>query len=161
MREVSGTTWSFQLIILFILIFACFLSLVVNYFHAYRARNDMLTIIEKYEGITNGDKNNSLKIINNVLKDNGYKTVGACTNEEGNWMGALDLEGNVEKAKEGVKYYYCFQKVSRGDGSWNSNNTYYNIKVFYRFNLPVLGQLATFVINGRTNSFVGNQNSIS
>ena len=51
MREVSGSTWVFQLMIIFILIFACFLCLVINYSKAYRVKNEVLSIIEKYEGM--------------------------------------------------------------------------------------------------------------
>ena len=49
MREVTGSTWSFQIIIIFILIFACFLSMVLTYSKAYTIKNRMLTIVEKYE----------------------------------------------------------------------------------------------------------------
>ena len=51
MREVSGSTWVFQIMILFILIFACFLTLVLNYNKAYRVKNNMVSIIEVHEGI--------------------------------------------------------------------------------------------------------------
>ena len=153
MREVSGTTWSFQIIILFILIFAAFLTLVLNYFKAYNVKNEMLTIIEKYEGITI----DSMGIINNVLRDKGYKTVGSCPTEDGIWYGTNDLNGSYEKSKKGTKYYFCFQKIVRNDNSnkdWDAG-VYYNVKVFYRFNLPIIGEVATFTINGRTGTFIG------
>ena len=35
MKTVSESTWSFQLIIFFILIFACFLTLILSYSKAY------------------------------------------------------------------------------------------------------------------------------
>ena len=60
MKAVSESTWTFQMIIFFMLIFACFLTLVLSYNKAYIIKNRMLSIVEKYEGITS----ESLKIIN-------------------------------------------------------------------------------------------------
>ncbi len=154
MREVSGTTWSFQMIILFILIFACFLTLVIAYSKAYTIKNEMLTIIEKYEGITEGN-DGSLVVINNYLKQNSYKTSGVCPTDTENWFGALDLNGGYEKAQDGKGYLYCFQEIKK------KKDYAYNIKVFYRFYLPVLGDIATFTIDGRTNNFRGNENRVT
>ena len=52
MKAVSESTWTFQMIIFFMLIFACFLTLVLSYNKAYTIKNRMLSIVEKYEGIT-------------------------------------------------------------------------------------------------------------
>ncbi len=147
MREVSGTTWTFQLIILFILIFACFLTLVLNYNKAYSVKNELLTIIEKYEGVNE----ESLDIMNNYLRSTGYKTKGKCSseNEHDTIFGVLTLDGQYEKANSSNYYYYCFQEND------SNNLVYYNVTVFYRFNLPVLGEIATFRVNGRTNTFKG------
>ena len=68
---------------------------------------------------------------------------------------SLDLNGNVEEAKESNKYYYCFKE--------NKNNKgliYYDIQVFYRFNLPVIGNIALYKISGVTKSFVGSDDRI-
>lgn len=148
MRETTGTTWTLQIIILFILIFAAFLTLVLNYFKAYSIKNEMMSVIEKYEGVTD----TSVGIMNNILKSKGYKTKGKCTrNSTEEWMGATDLDGNYTKVVAGENYYYCFQKASNN----GNESIYYNIKLFYKFNLPVIGEVTTFTINGRTNSFVG------
>lgn len=148
MREVSGTTWTFQLIIIFILIFACFLTLVLNYSKAYSVKNRMLTIIEKYEGITP----ESDDILNSYLTKKGYKTIGKCPD---GWYGAINLEGNYEQAKENKKYYYCFTEDKTPAGL-----VYYTIGVFYRFNLPFIGELVTFQVKGVTNNFAGSNNRI-
>lgn len=147
MREVSGTTWTFQLIILFILIFACFLTLVLNYSKAYRVKNEVISILEKYEGATP----ESLEIINNYLYDSAYKNKGRCP--EG-WYGVDNYEGLAEQALNNKNYYYCFEENSR------SGRIYYEIRLFYRFSLPVLGELATFKVNGRTKAFIGSSSRL-
>lgn len=146
MREVSGSTWTFQLIILFILIFACFLTLVLNYNKAYNVKNELLTIIEKYEGVNE----ESLGIMNNYLRSTGYKTKGKCPYKDGEeGFGVLTLDGQYEPFNESNYYYYCFQEAEKRD------EVYYNVTVFYRFNIPVLGEIATFKVEGRTNTFIG------
>lgn len=159
MREAFGTTWSFQLIIIFILIFACFLSLVISYSRAYTLKNEMLTMIEKYEGISKdeGTYEGSARIINNYLIQNSYRTMGKCYVNGENWVGALDLENiSFEKATSGKNYYYCY-KEEKGP----NNTIYYNVRLFYKFNLPVVGDITTFKIEGQTSSFIGNNKRIN
>ena len=108
MREVTGTTWSFQIIILFILIFACFLTLVLSYSKAYTIKNDTMSMIEKYEGITT----ESVSIINNYLIQKGYSTMAHCptSDETDTWYGVSSLtEGVIEPVRNGTDYYYCFK----------------------------------------------------
>ena len=159
MRESFGTTWSIQLIIIFILIFACFLSLVISYSRAYALKNEMLTMIEKYEGLSKDDGNyeGSATIIINYLKQKGYKEMGKCYVNGETWIGALDLDNiSYEKATPGTNYYYCYQEVK----STYNNNIYYNVRLFYKFNLPIIGDVTTFRVDGQTNSFIGNGNRI-
>mgnify|MGYP003373855790 FL=1 len=148
MKAVSESTWTFQMIIFFMLIFACFLTLVLNYNKAYAIKNRTLSIIEKYEGVTY----ESLNIINGYMYEKGYKTTGKC---QDGWFGAIDLEGNVEESKGSEQYYYCFKENTN-----NKNQIYYDIEVFYKFNLPVIGNIAIYRIAGTTKAFVGSSERI-
>ena len=148
MKAVSESTWTFQMIIFFILIFACILTLVLNYNKAYAIKNRTLSIIEKYEGVTY----ESLDIINGYMYEKGYKTTGKC---QDGWFGAIDLEGNVEESKSSEQYYYCFKENTN-----NKNQIYYDIEVFYKFNLPVIGNIAIYRIAGTTKAFVGSSERI-
>ena len=75
MRESVGSTWTFGLVITFIFLFSSFLVLTINYTKAYKVKNEVISIIEKYEGYTN---ENSVEIINNYLNASGYKEMGKC-----------------------------------------------------------------------------------
>lgn len=158
MREVSGTTWTFQIIILFILIFACFLTLVLSYSKAYIAKNEMLSIIEKYEGVTadNGSTIGSLTIINSYLKEKGINTRGSCPTSEGrdDWYGVKEYDGTYERSTGGGGYLYCFSL------NGTAGKQYYNVRLFYKFNLPVIGEIAKFTVKGRTDTFIGNNDRI-
>lgn len=145
MREVSGSTWVFQLMIIFILIFACFLCLVINYSKAYRVKNEVLTIIEKYEGVNS----TSQDIISNYLRGEAYVTTGSCPVDQG-YYGVSLITNNYEEARAGRSYHYCFK-----DEYISGGLMYYDIIVFYRFNLPIVGDIVTFQVEGRTESFPG------
>lgn len=153
MRESVGSTMSLQVIILFILIFSAFLILVINYSRAYMVKNEMLTIIEKYDGIS--DNSDAIKITNNYLKEKGYKTKGYCPSS---WYGATELEGSresIELAKDNKRYYYCFNEICHKDHDSDFyDSCYTKMKVFYKFNLPILGDFKTFDVDGRTNVYL-------
>lgn len=146
MKVVSESTWTFQLMIFFILIFGAFLILTLSYNKAYAIKNRMLSIIEKYEGVTN----ESAGYINDYASNKSYTNTGVCPEE---WYGALSIsedEVDFEIADGKKKYYYCFNEASSKDGK-----IYYEVVVFYRFNLPIIGNIANYKIEGTTKSFVG------
>ena len=142
MKAVSESTWTFQIIIFFILIFACFLVLVLSYNKAYTIKNRTLSIIEKYEGITP----TSAELLNDYISNKGYTNKGKCPD---GWMGAINLQGDFELAKTNNTYYYCFKEESK------NNKVYYDIKVFYKFNLPIIGDIMNYQIDGTTKTFLG------
>ena len=103
----------------------------------------MLSIIEKYEGMNS----TSQGIINNYMHGESYLTVGGCPD---GWYGASINSDNFEEARPNQKYSYCFTDSYTSDGL-----IYYNIIVFYKFNLPFLGDIMTFEVEGTTESFQG------
>ncbi|MEG1505872.1 MAG: hypothetical protein RR478_00065 [Bacilli bacterium] len=155
MKETVGTTWTFQLIIIFILIFACFLTLVISYSKAYSIKNTVITIVEKYEGISE----ESLIIINNYLDNSGYRTIGNCSKKENDnrtWYG-VNANNEFELANDSKKYLYCVSETNvYNEYSSQDSKVYNELKFFYKFNLPIIGELKTFVVNGRTSDFWGN-----
>lgn len=143
MRETVGATWIYQLVIVFILIFVAFLALTMNYTKAFKVKNDVLSIVEKYEGFSK----KSISIINNYLLSNGYKTTNDCYSNE---MGSQDLTSDVlKKATSGQKYYYCVSKIPTATET-RANRAKYKIRIFFRFDLPVIGHLYTFEVDGTT-----------
>lgn len=142
MREAVGSTWVYGLVITFTFIFAGFLTLVIAYSRAYKIKNEVTLIVEKYEGLTLGD-NNSGNIISNYLTNSGYSTLGNCkSNDYG-----LTKENEWEKVNNtGKKYILCITN--------NISNKNYTITAFYNFNLPIVGNIITFSISGDTNTMI-------
>ena len=152
MRESIGGTWITQLVIIFMFVFVAFLALSMNYSKAFRVKNEVLDFIEKNEGI----HQNSLWFINNYLTNSGYDIKGNC--EVGSY-GVSDLNLNnisytkITDSNKVKKYYYCVAKVKSGTKNFK-NRAYYKVKLFFKFNLPVMGDIFTFDIDGQTKDVI-------
>lgn len=146
MREASGATTTLKMGLAFTILFAAFLALAITYNKAFKIKNETLSILEKYEGISN----KSIGIINNYLKNNGYNEKGICNDNEYG-ISSLDSE-EYELAKSNSKYYYCLSNYcSNVSCKISSNNRiYYRVKLFFKFKLPFLGDLTTYTIEGET-----------
>jgi len=152
MRESIGGTWIMQLVIVFMLVFVAFLALSLNYSKAFQMRNEILTMIEKREGITEIDNKSTIELINNYLKNNGYKVKSHCEKDS---YGVSNLSNNtIEKVVSTNKeYYYCVSKYKSKSAN-HTNKAYYKVNIFFYFNLPVIGDIFKFNINGTTNDIV-------
>ena len=98
MRQATGGTWLLQLMILFILLFVAFITLTLNYSKTNKVKNDVLTIIEKYEGLND----QSLEIVDNMLITSGYNGKGHCEAGSGVY-GNKELKGKLETASNSEK----------------------------------------------------------
>lgn len=146
MKQSMMTSTIFKVVLVFTLLFSAFLALAITYNKIYKLKNETLLIMEKYEGLSN----KSVQIINNYLKNTGYNTRGKCESGE---YGVSDLNNSkIESVRTNEKYYYCISySCSKIGCKINDNNSiFYNIKLFYKFNLPFLGEIFTFNITGQT-----------
>ncbi len=150
MRQSYGLTWILTIMFTFTMIFVSFIALSLNFMKSYRLKNHVVTIAENYEGFTKGSngKDGSIKIINNYLKYNAYSAKGSCP--EGSYgMPTLENDGIFVTPAEGEKYYYCvgFDSASTSANPFQGR---FNITLFFKFNLPLLGDLFTFRVDGET-----------
>ena len=157
MREAIGGTWLFGLVITFIVFFASFLAISINYAKAFNVKNNVVDLIAKYEG------NNpcARKHIAEYLRDTGYLVAGSCpakgsiesgTENEFEYIG-YDLNGN--KVATGSKAYFCVAKDSNTvavPGYSKIDKYYYRVIIFFRIDLPMFGNLTTYKIKGETES---------
>lgn len=156
MKTTVSTSNTFKYVLLFTFLFAAFLALAITYNKVYKLKNEIITIVEKYEGA----QTTGLSIINNYLKSNSYITKGTCEIGE---YGVTSLTGNsYEKVSSTKKeYLYCLSYYCEPDSRCkiggtnnssapNGNNIYYKVKLFYKFNLPFFGDIITFKVTGET-----------
>lgn len=141
MRESIGGTWLFGLVITFMLIFVGYLTVMINYSTAFKNKNEVVHIIEKYEGLSSKN-NGSIHIINQYLNNSGYSATGSCPS---GWYGSTDLSKDNLTTNGGNNNYYCVKYESV-----NKDTGYFNVRLFLKFDLPVLGQLGRFEVKGQT-----------
>lgn len=145
MRESIGASWLFGLIIGITMMFVGYLIVMINYSTVFKVKNEVVSIIEKYEGLTTTSKTGSIWIINKYLVNSAYRATGKCPN---GWYG----EENIDDSSYGKltqnnssNNYYCVNYVNTG-----SNTGYFEVKLFLKMDIPVLGRLGAFQINGQT-----------
>ncbi len=146
MRQAIGTTWIMQLVIIFMLIFVAFLALTINYTKAFKIKNELITFIEKNEGVSERE-GGTLDLIDNYLLYNNYGVAGTCP--EGSY-GIDNLQSPVLKdTSNGGRYYYCIEKIPTA-GTSTFNRARYRVTVFFHFSLPIIGDIFTFSVDGET-----------
>lgn len=145
MRTSTGNIWLIGLVITFMLIFVSFLSLTLSYTKVFKIKNEALTFIEKYEGLKDGPTG-AIQLINNYLTYNNYGTMHYC--EKGDY-GSKNLSSATLEfvTNDREKYYYC---ITKSKTSSSTSRTKYSVKFFYKFNLPVIGEIITFDVTGQT-----------
>ncbi len=146
MRESIGGAWLIGLVITFMLIFVAYLTVMINYSTAFKTKNEVVNIIEKYEGIS---KNTSLPIINKYLANSGYNAQGKCGCVNKSYCYGVNIfetsASSISKAKKNNKYNYCVEFTVSSE-----KTGYYNIELFLKFDLPVIGQIGNFKVKGET-----------
>ena len=147
MKESIGESWTIQLIAAFVLLFVAFLSLMIAYSRCFKVKNEVVSIIEKYENL-----DDSITIISNYMDAAGYTGSGTCReNSEGGitYVKTLCLGNNgkldiVKENKPGCRA--CIEQQNDN----NNHVTVYRVSLFYNFNIPAFGRLATFEVTGKT-----------
>lgn len=139
MREAIGGTWLFGLVLTFIVFFVSFLAISINYSKAFNVKNNIVDLISKYEGNNCNVRNK----ISSYLHDTGYLVTGVCPSG----YDGYDLSGN----KVSGKSYYCISKDST-DNTTTLDKQFYRVIVFFKIDLPLVGNLTTFRIKGETES---------
>jgi hypothetical protein len=144
MRESIGGTWIFSIVIVFIVLFTGYLAVSVNYSKAFKVKNGIINLIEKDEGLNQAH-------VSQYLKDMGYEVYGSCktaATEEGHDYTAAT--GYEKESGTGLtnKYKYCVATTQATNS--RIEKTYYRVTVFFRLDLPIVGDLFTFKVTGES-----------
>lgn len=135
MREAIGGTWIFSIVIVFVVLFSSYLAISVNYSKAFKVKNKIVTIIEQKEGLSSSAQDE----IKSYLDGVGYFVYGKCNTNEKGFDPNSSLNGT---------YKYCVSCKKSGTDVFSKN--YYYVRVFFRLDLPILGEIFTFPITGET-----------
>ena len=128
MRDAIGQVFALQVILAFVLLINGYMAYSVNYTRAFRVKNQIINIIEQYEGPENDEGKTK---INQYVRNMNYDVSNKLINE---------------KIGEG---YTCFQEgwcykatnVSTAEADGDRNGTYYTVVTFVNIDIPVINNL--------------------
>ena len=128
MRDAIGQVFALQVILAFVLLINGYMAYSVNYTRAFRVKNQIINIIEQYEGPENDEGKAK---INQYVRTMNY-----------------DVSKKLKKKKRG-EGFTCFQEgwcyrgtnVSTADADGDRTGTYYTVVTFVNIDIPVINNL--------------------
>jgi len=151
MKEAIGGTWLFQIVIVFILLFAGYMCLSINHSKAFSIKSEIIESLSRHGEV---DKEE----ISDILHKASYRTKGSCKRfnkeltqiqrEKNPWIG-YDREGKLDES--GNNSTFCIHRVDvKGTNYELPDMYYYQVRVFYQLDLPVFNSLFSFTVKGDT-----------
>ena len=156
MKEAIGGTWLFQIVIVFIFLFAGYMCLSINHSKAFSIKSELIESISRHGGIDQEE-------IAGILSKASYRTRGSCRRFNDNtcsddscWVGYNREGRNVGNDNSAT---FCVRKVNVGNlKSAEDKNTvdelpdmyYYQVRVFYQLDLPIFNSIFSFTVRGDT-----------
>lgn len=176
MKNGIVNIWLLGMIVVFIALFSAYIIININYSKSFKIKNEILTIIEKHKGVTSVPTSvvgqskftsdsittnvNTLQTINLYLLGSNYDAKGYCPNNEagmeGQWYGVSELgnaqnpASNIDIAQPNTKYYYCIAKYNANLKGGKYKAVYYRVRLFYKFEVPVLQDFLSVKVDGLT-----------
>jgi len=156
MRESIGATSIFALCLTFIMLFTAYLAISVNYAKAFRIKNQVITMIEE----NNGKAKSIEKDISDYLVSEAYTATKQCPsprtytdNATGSissgWNRIIALNYmNDASPKKNICVYRM--EIDNRNDDIDSTTVYYKVVTFFKFDLPMVGDITTFSVSGDT-----------
>ncbi len=168
MKEALGGISIFQIVIIFILLFAAIMSLTINHTKAFGVKDEIINILEKENATEiNNQKLNKTTIseIVNALEEGGYRTTGSCpadfvgydrNGSETSKNASFCIKANLvnESYMKDIKDKCKNNKCIVTDSGFPTM-VYYDIKLFYQLDIPIIRNIFNFTINGSTKVLFG------
>ena len=151
MRDSISGVFLFQIVILFILVFAGIMSLTMNRSKAFAVKNELINIIEKNKGVDIRKSTLPQEMVDGMTNE-AYRTVGKCPPEyEG-----FDREGRKNNSSSSVciKIVSHFSDLGLPSTHFSTEDRekscHFQIIVFYRLDFPALREVFNFSLVGDT-----------
>lgn len=155
MKEAIAQSFLINIIIIFLVVLMLLLFGSINYSKAYKVKNRIINIIEKY-GEYDPSKDNIKNEIQENLRNAGYQTTSDAAHCDNLKIeskgGTTTILYPTEAEKRQLHYDYCIFKL---DGSIEGSN-YYQVITFMKFDIPILGGFLQFPVRGETKVFYDN-----
>lgn len=132
MRDAIGQVFALQVILAFVLLINGYMAYSVNYTRAFRVKNQIVNIIEQYEGPYNDE---AIAKINNYIAQMTYKVPPKLVQEF-----LEDYSSSDEKSCQNG-WCYVAHDVSIDDADGERTGKYYSVVTFVNINIPVINNL--------------------
>ena len=151
MKTPIGSTFMYNLIILFLIIVFAFLSGIMSYYKAFKINNRIVYIIEKFEGYNDY----SIAEIRIKLKNFGYETSNITCPSTRFVTGNSDVRGILQnESSDGYCIYLYYNEnaeTSAGGGVAETDVYYsYGVASYLRIEIPVIGRLIRMPVFSKT-----------
>ena len=154
MRESLGGGLLLNLVVFFTGIVIVFFVGILSYSKAYRIKNRIIEIIEKYGNYVSIEPTTGLNSVteelNSDLKNAGYNVSKPtkCDSVRNDLVSSTNGRYDAAKLKTNLNSYgynYCvFESTNSGNGK------YYVVVTFVRFEVPIVGDLLEIPVYGET-----------
>ena len=134
MRDAIGQVFALQVILAFVLLINGYMAYSVNYTRAFRVKNQIVNIIEQYEGPTD----EAMAKIGRYVDGMTYKVPQTLINNFRNNYSSNNGDATVS-CQDGWCYIAHNVKTTGGDGEMNG--TYYSVITFVNIDIPVINNL--------------------
>lgn len=159
MRESIGGLSLFQIVIVFLLLFTAIMCFTISHSRAIAVKDEVVSIIENSSIPVGGTLNpDTLEAIRDRLSEVGHRSVGDCDADgTGDWVGYdRNLNQNNTNALFCIKLTSVSEQfvkdaqnqcqspceiVSPENGTDYPNMYYYNVKLFYTLDVPVVERM--------------------
>ncbi len=161
MKEAMSMTTIFQIVVLFILLFTAIMALTINNSNAFAVKDEVLNYLELNNGnYVDGDRLNDDII--EILSNASYRTTGKCDDDFAGYARNGERVNDGEYASICINEVtatadvdsYLLKEVSDLNGKLATGDfvvgKYYQIKVFFQLDLPVVKQIYNFSTKGET-----------
>lgn len=148
MRDAMGSSFVFNLIILFTGIILFILVSALSYSKAFKVKNNVLNIIERHGGFTASAKAE----VDSFLSKIGYRVISNSANPQCNkCVNSKGTDCVNLTPKDQALYRYCVYK-------YETNKTvYYGVQSYIYFDVPLVGGFFEIPIYGETKSYYKQQ----
>ena len=140
MREAIGGALLIKLVMFFIVLYVCFLSIAINYSITFRVKNQIINLIEAYEGY-----DTAKEYVDSYIADIGYYRAN---------VGTFNLDEQSNSIDTTCSDGYCIEEIDvERDGV--SVGKYYRVTTYVTFSFPIIRDVASFPVSGESRVIYG------
>lgn len=145
MKEALGNTFIMGMVISFIILFMLFFSASLAYTKAFKAKNKIVEIVEKYDDILGETATENASLIgaveseiNDSLSDMGYR-ISPNPNDC-----PVRNQATAVRKQQTANYEYCIYRYDTVKGN------YYGVTAYMYFEIPIINRGLRFPVYGET-----------